>query len=220
MRLIKTFGLAVIAVAAVMAFVGVSSAMATELEEVVICKKNIDPCLEGGVSQAFPANTKIDAELVAGTKAKLSTSLGTIQCTEATASGETTTTLAHGSLTAATFGTCTLGTTSCTVTVEHLPLLLKGELNAAHNGYEALLTSGGGGQPQAHVSCLGIINCEYGAPTILFTAESNAADTVLSVSQELNGIGTCGTNPVWTAQYLTRCLEPAGTFVSCWLKME
>jgi hypothetical protein len=223
MRLIKTFGLAVIAAAAVMAFVGVSSAMATELEEVVLCKSHGvttgDKCPAG---EDFPSGTVIHSELEAGTHATLGTSLGSVLCTESRALGETTSLLAHGTLTEAEFNNCTLGTTECTVEVQNLPYLVKGELNSGHNGYEVLLTSGGLGQPQAHVTCLGnILNCTYGAPNILFAAELKATDTVLSVSQALTGVGNpCGAaNPVWTAKYLTRCLA-SGVLVGCWLKME
>jgi hypothetical protein len=82
MKHLKILGLAVVAAAALMAFVGASSASAT-----VLCKEGKgEVCPEG---QTYPAGTKIEAKLVAGTKAKLVTAFKTIECEESAVSGET-----------------------------------------------------------------------------------------------------------------------------------
>jgi len=221
MRFLKMFGLAAIGAVAAMAFVGASSAMAAlePLDAVVLCKLNVDPCPAG---EDFPTGTVLHAELVSGTKAVLLSSLGTVECSTSTTSGKTTSLLAHGVLESLKFKNCKVGVTSCTVTEENLNYLVKGELNAAHNGYEALVTSSGSGAPQANVVCAGVVECKYGDNSVLLAAEPNASDTVLSVLQALgNSSGPlCGlAGPVWHAKYLTRCLDNAA-LVGCWLVME
>ena len=221
MRLVKIFGLAATAAVAVMAFVGASSAMAvTELEEVVLCNQNTSPCPAG---HDFASGTVLHGELKTGTKALLLSSIP-IECLSSTTLGTTTSLLAHGEITALTFSNCKTGTgVSCTVTTEHLNYLVKGELNAAHNGYEVLVTAlGANGQPQAHVLCGTVVDCKYGESNVLLTAEPETGDTVLSVLQELAGVGPlCGiiAHPIWHAKYLTRCLEGTN-LVGCWLEME
>jgi len=218
------FGLAVIAVAALMAFVGASSAMATPLEEVVVCKENVSPCPTG---KSLGSGTVLHGELEAGTKALLLAN-PEILCESSTTLGTLTspTSLAHGEITALTFGTCHTGgptPVNCTVTVQHLNYLVKGELKSSDTGYEVLVTElGTNGKPQAKVVCGTLVECEYGAPNVLLEAEAKAGDTVLSVLQELEGKGPlCGTiaKPIWHAKYLTRCLE-GGNLVGCWLTME
>lgn len=223
MRLIKMFGLAALAAAAVMAFVGASSAMAvTELEEVVVCKLfGEDPC--SLTSMHLGAGTILHGELLSGTKAVLLSSTQ-IECGASTTLGEITELLAHGKITALTFSSCQTSTgVACTVTTEHLNYLVLGLLNAAHNGYEVVVSpEGTNGQPQAEVVCGKIVSCKYGESSVLLTAEPNSSDTVLSVLQELTGVGLlCGTiaHPVWHAKYLTRCLEGVN-LVGCWLAME
>jgi len=220
MRLIKMFGLAAIAAAAVMAFVGATSAMAiTELEEVVLCNENVSPCPAG---HDFAAGTVLHGELKSATKAVLLSSIQ-IECSSSTTLGTTTSLLAHGEITALTFSNCKTSTgVTCTVTVEHLNFLVNGELNATHSGYEAVVTGISNGQPQAQVVCGTVVECKYGETSVLLTAEPEAGDTVLSVLQELTGVGPlCGTiaHPVWHAKYLTRCLSGT-SLVGCWLAME
>lgn len=228
MRLIKMFGLALIAAAAVTAFVGATSASAvTSLEEVVVCKT--DHMASGTCPSAFGANTKLDAQLVAGTEAQLSTNLGTVKCNESTTSGETTTALAHGKITAVTFnnngGPCKLGETNCTVTNEHLPYLVLVLLTTNHTEYHAVVSEEGtNGKPRANVNCGSALNCNFGSAEVLFTVLLETHDTVWDVNQSLDREGGsgffCPATSTWNAKYLARCLEPAGTFVDCWPSME
>jgi len=220
MRLVRMFGVAVIATVVTMAFVGASSAMAvTELEKVVLCNENVSPCPAG---HDFESPTVFHGELKTGTKAVLLASTQ-IECPASTTLGITDELLVHGEITALTFEKCKTNTgVACAVVKEHLNYLIKGELNATHSGYEAVVTGLNNGQPQATVVCGTIIECKYGETSVLFTAEPEAGDMVLSVLQELTGVGPlCGTivHPVWHAKYLTRCLE-GSSLVGCWLEME
>jgi len=216
-RLIKTFGLAAIAATTVMAFVGVSSALAiTELEEVVNCKVKTDPC---PVGSDWGAGTVIDGH---AENTVLLTSLGNISCKLSTQEGEQTELLAHGAILALSFTDCLLGSTTCTFTAEHLGYLVLVLLNPAMDGgYHAVLSSGGSGNPQVHVVCGSLINCSFGASEVLFSIEEMEHDTLWIVLQSLARTGgICPSISVWHAVYLVRCLNPTGTFVDCFPKME
>jgi hypothetical protein len=222
------FGLAAIAALLAMAFVGASSAMATtELEEVVVCKEDVSPC---PANKRFASGTKIDAELVAGTHATLLSGIGNILCNESEVEGETTAALAMGKITNYNFklngGPCenTSNLEPCTVTAQHLPNLITGELNAAHTGYVALVQEEGtNGRPEALIEeCGTSLSCSFGAPTIEFEQVLLASDVDLKVLQTLTALGFfCGLagNSQWHAEYLTQCLEGT-TKVGCWLEME
>jgi len=62
MRYLKMFGLAAIAVGALMAFIGAGSASAT-----VLCSTTVDPC---PVGQKWPANTTLDWSIPSGSSAQ------------------------------------------------------------------------------------------------------------------------------------------------------
>lgn len=220
MRLFRMFGLAVMATVIAMAFVGATSAVAvTELEEVVLCNQNTSPCPAG---HDFGAGTVLHGELKASTNAVLLSSIE-VTCELSTMLGTTTSLLIHGEITALALANCHSGDLFCKATVEHLNFLFKGELNAFHTGYEVLVTEKGtNGRPQIKIVCGKFMECDYGEPNILFSAEPDATDTVLSVLQELTGLGPlCGAiaHPVWHAKYLIRCLE-GSNLVGCWLETE
>jgi hypothetical protein len=227
MRLIKMLGVATMAAATVMAFFGASSASAvTSLEEVLACKSDVTSC-----SSAFGSGTKIDGELVAGTHSTLLTNLGNVLCNESEAEGELTSALAHGSITAVSFsnngGKCPLTGTSaeCEVTVERLPYLAKALLTSNDTDYHVVVSSGGAGKPWALVDCgPAALRCLFGHTAILFTILLATSHTVWDISQELErGSGSgylCPSTSVWDAKYLVRCLNPTGTYVSCWPSMH
>jgi len=211
------FGLALVAAAAVMAFVGATSASAiTELEEVVNCKVKTDPCPAGST---WGANTILDGE---ATDPVLLSSLGTILCASSATGGTQTTALAHGTIESLSFTTCTLGKTSCTVSPEHLNYLVLVLLDTAMDGgYHAVVSSGGGGNPQAHVVCGSLVDCTFGAAEVLFSVELMEHDTLWIVNQALSRTGgICPSTSTWQATYLVRCLNPANTFVDCFPKMH
>jgi hypothetical protein len=225
-RLIKMFGLTAIAVGAFMAFLGATSASAvTSLEEVVLCKTSADPCgaKEHLTSGAVLKGTSIgEPDLLGGFGV-------TVLCTSSATKGKTTSLLAHGEIEELTFTGCKEnGGTACTATAvaARLPYLVKGELNSAHNGYEALVTPGPSGlRPEVRLVCASIgIDCNYGADNVLFetlnSGTSGEMDMVWDVLQTLSGLGFCFTSAVWHAKYLVRCLQPANTLVSCLAAME
>jgi hypothetical protein len=221
MRATKVFSF--VAVAAIMsACIGVTSAMATELENVVLCKNRVeDPC-----SNAFPSGTVLHAELASGTKSVFLTNLGNVECASSTLLATTISPLAHGEVTALAFGGCELGKNACTVTATntHLNYLLKGELNTAHTSYEFLVTEKANGKPQILTQCGILIKCNFASSSILDEALGEVNDTVLDVLQTLDrerdGTGSlCPSTVVWHAKYLLRCLT-GESLVACWPKME
>lgn len=226
MRRIQLLCLAAISVIATMALAGPSAAMAvTELEEVVLCKGKGDPCFAGG---DYPAGTVFHASLKENTISELLTNFGTGLCTSSAAKGKTTSLLAHGELESFTFTGCTLdlsggGTQACTVVSEHLNYLVKMLLAADHLKYHLIMSALNNGNPQIKVTCGAFINCKFSAPEILFEVllDNEAGDVVLDVLQELERAGVlCPKEAIWHAKYLMRCLEPLGTFVACYPKME
>jgi hypothetical protein len=209
MRLIKIFGLAAIAAAAVMAFVGVTSASAVvELEEVVLCKILQEPCVGGN---KLPAGT----ELVGlSTNALLLGSITDVSCTHSEATGKTNAALAHGEIEALDFLNCTEGGGhACTAQALRLNYLFKVELEAAHIEYEALVTAGPGGlRPEVKLTCPSIgIECKYGADSVLFEVLNNGGGgaepmhMTWDVLQALTGLGFCFTSATWHAEYLVKC---------------
>jgi hypothetical protein len=223
-RFIKMLGLAAVAAIAAMAFIGVSSAMATELEEVVLCKEDPnltnDKCPTG---KDFLSGTVIHGELESGTTAVFLSEIADVTCTKSTLLNTTTALLVHGEITALGFGGCTLSNgLGCSVLSEHLNYLAVALLNEAHNGYHMVISEHGtNGLPQIHIECAGIfLNCKLSSQAILFTAELKTNDTVLNVLQELEVVSPfCGERWILHAKYLVRCLENT-TLVGCWPKME
>jgi hypothetical protein len=217
------FGWAAIAVAAVMAFVGATSASAvTELEEVVLCKTSEDPC---------PAGNRLGSgtELVGlSTNALLLGSITDVSCTHSETSGKTTSSLAHGEIEALSFSGCTEGGGhECTTETLRLNYLVKGELKSTDTGYEALVTAGGSGlRPEVKLVCPSIgIECKYGADNVEFEILNNGGGGATpmhmtwDVLKVLSGLGFCFTSATWHAEYLVKCYV-GGVQVSCLAAME
>jgi hypothetical protein len=219
-RLIKMFGLAAIAVGAFMAFLGATSASATTLENVVLCRiSNEDPCAAGnrlGSGTVLHATSVTEPLLLAAFDVK---------CLSSKILGATNSTLAHGEITALSFTHCYRVSTGklCTATAERLNYLIKGELQPGDSGYETLVTAGSSGlRPEVFLDCPeDSIECKYGVDSLLSEAlgGSGSADTVLDVLQTLSGLGICFVSATWHAEYLVKCLEGTSE-VSCWLRME
>jgi hypothetical protein len=208
-------GLAAVAAMAVMAFVAASaSAEVTELEKVVLCKQLENPCVNG----SFPTGT-----IVHGT-ATNATLLGppNVVCETSTVKGETTTALAHGLITGLTWAGCKEeGGGGCTVTTQHLNYLIKGELQANHVNYEALVTGTTNGRPAAQIVCPEIPGCSFGENSVLFEALHVEGVTVLDVLQTLKGEGLCFfTSGIWHAKYAVKCLNEVAELKNCYLEME
>lgn len=218
MRFTRAFGIALVVMSA-MVSIGASPASAvTELEKVVLCKVNEDPCSE---ANTFPSGTVLDASLV-GTGVLLS-SLGNIECTGMQAQGKLTSSLAHGEITALSFSGCTFGGASCTLTPEHLNYLVTGTLNSTHTGYEIVISEKpGNGLLQIHITCGSLINCTLGTSSLLgeVSIDEINHDAVGTALQEMTRVGgICPSTDVVHAKVLARCLQ-AGALVACFPKME
>jgi hypothetical protein len=214
-RLIKMFGLAAIVVGAFMAFLGASSASATSLEEVVLCKALEDPCVNGH----WGTGTILHG--LATNPILLSSVAEDIECLTSHILGEITSLLAHGKITALSWLHCLQNGETCTVSNNNLPFLVKGELKSTHSGYETLVTAvAGGGRPSSLVECPGI-DCNYGANTILAEVLDVSGVTVLDILQTLSGEGFCFfTSGVWHAKYEVKCLSSPTVEVNCYLAMH
>jgi hypothetical protein len=211
-------GLAAIAVGLFMAFLGASSASATSLEEVYLCKALENPC----ANSHHGLGTVLHGVSIGATKL-----LGpiTLLCEASHLLGELTSLLAHGKITAVSWLNCHEeggAGEPCTVAQQHLPLLVKAELQANHTNYEALVTSGGSGRPAFRLLCPEAGECSFGSNTILFTVThaGTGSSVILSVLQALSGEGFCfffsGT---FHAEYELKCLSGSSE-VGCWPEME
>jgi hypothetical protein len=220
------FALAAIAVGAFMAYVGATSAMAvTELEKVVLCSADQNPCQAGNV---LGAGSKIHADLVAGKTFEFLSSLGNIHCT--TSSSESTVeagqSLAKGLLdklgTKKLLENCTRNGAACTMTEINLPYKWQALLVAGDTNYHVVVTSDGNGNPGFTMVCGAFINCTFQAVEELFSYTLGTSDNVLSanISLPLTSGGLCPSTSTWQVNYLTSCLTSGGASTSCWLAME
>jgi hypothetical protein len=215
-RLIKMFALAAIAVGAFTAYLGVTTASATSLEEVVLCKALEDPCLNGH----FGSGTVLHG---LATNPTLEGAVN-ITCATSHVLGQTNSLLAHGEITALSWLECEdSNENTCTVTTNNLNYLIKGELQSNHKDYEALVTAGSSGKrPSARVQCPGL-DCSFGANNVLFTVAHTGVSglAVLNVSQVLTGEGfICSfASGTWNASYSLKCLSGSSE-VGCWPAMH
>jgi len=191
-KLIKMFGLTAVAAVVAMAFVGASSAMATNT---VLCTVNEDPCLEKNWAKSI--------HMVTTAKPKLLSSIGTIECASSLGEG----TLGKlglpqvATLTALTWAApCALGKTACTVTTESL-----GTMNILKTGANV-----GTADPEGttiHVECGALINCKYtGKPgaTLSVTGAGGGSNGILEANKlkvEKLGSGFCPSTAEWDAKY-------------------
>jgi hypothetical protein len=231
MRLIKMLGLVVLAVLAMTAAAGTTSASATtSLEKVVVCKLDVMHSTQGCPSnETFGSGTEVYGQLLGGTETVLLTNLGNVRCNESVVEGTTTSSLAHGTITKVTFGLngepfCKLGETNCLVTVERLPYLVSVLLMSDHLRYEAIISSGGLGAPKALVNCGSFtLKCLFTISTVFAEVVLETNDTVWDIEQEMNREGGsgyfCPSTSAWDAKYLVRCFKGA-LLVSCWPAME
>jgi hypothetical protein len=184
MKLIKMFGLAVVAATALMAFAGVGTASAT------LCKVNEKPCAAGN---QYPAHTTL---LAVSTSAVLSGNLS-VTC-------ESHVTLLHeGIKSGKLFGKVTLlDWTNCKgcspVTTTALPTF-EDEATGGGNG---LITFGT--TLVELKNCLGFATCKAEATGAKLTLTGGAVGTAnakaTNVPVKISGFG-CGTTGTWNATY-------------------
>lgn len=207
-RYIKVLGLAAVAAAAVMAFVGVSSAAAAPT---VLCKVAELPCAE---ANRYPANTSIAGESegkakLAGINAAGETEI-TVECSSKTtlkntaASGEP----LPGSVTALSFTSCN---NTCSVSVTGLPYSGTLAWTSAFNGLLIVKNVG------ATLTCaFGFVKCKVGAKEVDLTVDGGNPAKVLAVNVpltlEAQEAGKCPVKALWTATY--KATSPTSVFVS------
>jgi hypothetical protein len=198
MRYIKMLGLAAVAAAALMAFVGASSASAT-----VLCKTTptVHTCPEGW---AYPAGTAIHAVLKEGTKAVLSAGI-TDECSKSTVQGSTdnegsASETVHGAISTLTFEEC-----SCTTTEIKENGSLEIHFETTSTGAPAGTLTGSG--TKSRVVCGGI-ECKYGTSATdigtLDEPETSTSHAILTAEASLikeGGSFLCASTAKWTAKY-------------------
>ena len=188
MKYIKMLGLAAIAAAALMAFVGASTASAAGL-------------YSGATKQGV--ETKIEST---GTAAVLKAGFATIECSHSEVDGKIEN--AGGAGVAVSGNINTLTFTGCNATVD---VLKKGELIVHHSsGINGTVTSKGA---EVTVSTLGT-SCVYGTPaaTDIGPLEgSTTGDAVIKASASLTRISggfLCANPASWTANYTVSTPTP------------
>jgi hypothetical protein len=194
MKLVKMLGLAAVAAAALMAFIGAGTASAAG----TVCSTATNPC-----TSRWATPTAMEFSLKSGTSARLTTTAGETldTCTSSTVSGklETNTggaTTATGTNTSITWGSCTVTTDT----------ILPGKLTVSSAG-------GGAGSVAADATIEVTINifgttCNYGVNsgtslgTISEGTGSGAVFTANAVAKKLNGNFLCPETTKWAAEYV------------------
>lgn len=198
-------GLAAVAAAAVMAFVGAGSASAAR-----VCMVNTNPC--PGAS-TLGAGATLSASLTGG-NAKLKTSIGTVECTSSSTGGKLTNsgggagTPVKGTIETLSFKGCfvvVLFKFNCTVTTTFekgftAPASIEGS-----GGNGVMTVTSGEVEPGAHVECAGgTINCDYSTSSIVLDVNGGTSSTIKAVNEKLNRTGSnCPETSEWTATYNT-----------------
>jgi hypothetical protein len=205
MRNLKILGLAVVAVTALMALSGTSSAFAANTK---LCKENVASC---PAAKTYPANTVLKGATQASPTAgaKLVTNLGTVIC-DSSVEGKTNEaegTPLKGEVTSLTFSNCTItvggNTTSCTVTTLHTPY--PSSITATGSGNGTLTaTKAAPNAPGATVVCGSIINCNFEKESVTLNVFGGAPGVAFAEAKEValgRSGATCPLSAKWTANY-------------------
>jgi hypothetical protein len=195
MKYVKILGLAAVAAAALMAFVGAGTASAQNGEKTALCK--VTPT--NGIcalENTYPAGTVVESEATETATLTPSGELPTITCTSSKLSGKTETeTTPEGKITELTWG-------GCNQTVETKE---NGKLIIHHDGeHNGTITAEG---VSVTVSALfGSLHCDFGGTIkegLTLTGGNpaivDATATVKLVKQ--TGFFTCPGTAVWHAKY-------------------
>jgi len=204
MKYVKMLGLAAVAAAALMAFVGASTASAT-----VLCKTaGTSEGTTCPANQAYPAGTSIHA--VNSGITKLTTEFLNIECEESTVEGSTNnegsaTETVTGAISILTFSKC-----NCEVVV-----LKKGTLEVhwtANTNNGTLTSSGAEVTAQCTVPLIGKVHCIYAtSATNLGTATGGAEATMDISSADIPRLATsslCDKTANWDATYKVTSPKP------------
>ncbi len=199
MKHLKILGLAVVAAAALMAFVGASTASAT-----VLCSTNTNPC----TGTKYPAGTTVSASLATGTKAVLSTEFQKIECSKSAVGGKTSnagsgTETVSGAVETLTFEEC-----NCEVSV-----LKKGTLevhSVATNGNGTITSNGA----EVTVECstiFGKVHCIYVTENTNLGTVTGGSPAKVTASASIPRLTTnalCAAEANWKAEYSVSAPNP------------
>jgi hypothetical protein len=214
MRSLKMLGFAAVAAAALMAFVGASSASAT-----VLCKVEGTGATTGTIcpsGSAYGAKTAVSAQLVAGTVAKLETAFKTIECKKSTTSGETS--AEEAAEITGPEGTLTFTECNCEIKVLHAGTVSTGWISGTHNGTQK---STGNETTSQCSTIFGNVHCIYktNATDLGTLTGGNPAKLDANASiPRLATDGLCAEKAVWHAEYEVTAPKPlfiAGGTVKC-----
>jgi hypothetical protein len=199
MKYLKMLSLAAVMTAA-LAFAGVGTASAT-----VMCETPTEAC-------GSPYEGPVAAKLETGTKAKLVTSLGTVECEVSNSSGTVAST-GVGLIEKLSFEKCKIGLTACTVTVKNLPYKAVVTASAAGGDVNGtmVVSSDGSGSPGALVECVGVINCTFSKATVSLEALGGAPGKLVANTELERSGGLCPTTSTWEAKYVLT--EPPALYV-------
>jgi hypothetical protein len=198
MKYIKMLGLAVVAAAAVMAFIGAGTASAT-----VLCKTATNPCTEKHGDVTIHGTLVGSATLESGSEV-LDTCTASMIHGKVEQTGSATSTVS-GKISELTWGSCTNPTT--TVTLGSLEIH---HIAGTNNG---TLTAIG---TEVTVSGIFGVSCTYGAGTGLdLGTVKGGSPSIITISTKVKktaGSFVCPSEPTWTAEY--KVTEPSPLFVS------
>lgn len=200
MKSLKMLGLAAVAAAALMAFVGSGTASAT-----ILCKVEATggSCPEG---QAYPEKTTVEAHLVTGTVAKLETSFKTIECKKSATKGETGTEEAN-ELTGPE-GTLTFEECNCEVKVLKAGTVSTEWIEGTNNGTQR---STGSESTTTCSTIFGSVHCIYVTEKTdlgTLTGGSPAKVDANATIPRLTTNGLCAEKSQWKAEYEVTAPKP------------
>jgi hypothetical protein len=192
MRYIKMLGLAVVASAALVALIGAGTASAT-----AFCQVEGSGGLCPG--EAYSAGQEIDAALSSGTKVKLKTEVATVECSESTIKGETSSeegTPLSGPVSTLSFGSC-----NCEVKVLKTGTISTEWIAGTNNGTPRLTGS------EITTSCstvFGNVHCLYKTENTDLGALTGGSPATLDLNTEIPRLATsflCSEKAHWEGNY-------------------
>jgi hypothetical protein len=198
MKHLKMIAVAAVAVGALMAMAGASSAFAAN--STALCKVGTNPCPAASVVGSG------EAVSASSTNALLEDSIVNVTCkksaTELHVSG-TTAAPETGTANSLSFSECeTTSGTACTVTTQGFPANGTVEVGTAPNG-TLTVNKTGSASPGAHVTCGIFINCTFSTPSAsLALTGGSPLKAVAKVTLEREG-GICPKTATWNATYNT-----------------
>jgi hypothetical protein len=198
MRRIGWIALALTAALTALALTAPSLVHAMEL-----CDEAAEEC---AAEDVIAEGTELVAE---SSEATISSSLGSIVCTEATAALETAATAGSplpGNTSKLTFAGCTLGETACTVTAVAQSYYALGEETGGDTASLEIL-AGGEGQPSATIKCGGL-SCTASTEKLALAVEGGEPATIDASEEALEVEGfLCPETATFTAEYVVESPE-------------